>query len=122
LKFERDFLFSQRQPLCTRLSITTNASQGEPTLFVRDAMTHAPLLKRIRAEYLEMPGLQVTLPQAQRLFGLEWAVCQTLFDELVNEQFLHLTARGMYARASDGEVAQAAPAKADVDHRRSEAA
>jgi hypothetical protein len=31
----------------------------------------AELLRRIRAEYLEMPGLRLTAPQAQRLFGLD---------------------------------------------------
>jgi hypothetical protein len=31
----------------------------------------AELLRRIRAEYLEMPGLRLTAPQAQCLFGLD---------------------------------------------------
>jgi len=33
-------------------------------------VTFAELLCRIRAEYLEMPGLRLTAPQAQCLFGL----------------------------------------------------
>ena len=34
-------------------------------------MTHSTVLKRIRAEYVEMPDMQLTLEQAQRLFGVE---------------------------------------------------
>ena len=33
--------------------------------------TSAELLRRIRAEYLEMPGLRLTASQAQCLFGLD---------------------------------------------------
>jgi hypothetical protein len=36
-------------------------------------LSSAELLVRIRAEYLEMPGLRLTAPQAQRLFGLDTA-------------------------------------------------
>ena len=41
------------------------------------------LLRRIRAEYLEMPGLRLTAPQAQCLFGLDPETCDavsTLLD------------------------------------------
>jgi hypothetical protein len=48
-------------------------------------MRYTELLKRIRAEYMEMPGLRVTIAQGQRLFGLEWTLCQTVFDALVDE-------------------------------------
>ena len=34
-------------------------------------MPHNVLLTRIRAEYLEMPGLRLTSEQAQRLCGAE---------------------------------------------------
>ncbi len=34
-----------------------------------------PLLQRVRAEYLEMPGLKLTAPQARRLWGLDCATC-----------------------------------------------
>ena len=34
------------------------------------------LLERVRAEYLEMPGLRLTLKQVQRLCGIERTVCQ----------------------------------------------
>src|SRR5262245_21451416 len=46
-------------------------------------MPHDILLKRIRAEYLEMPGLRLTLEQAQRLCGVERTLCKAVLDELV---------------------------------------
>jgi hypothetical protein len=67
-------------------------------------MTQTSLLNRIRAEYLEMPGLRVTLEQAQRLFGLDWTLCKAAFDLLVTEDFLRVSPRGLYARATDGGV------------------
>ena len=60
------------------------------------------LLTRIRAEYLEMPGLRLTIPQAQRLCGVEGASCKTVLDALVTERFLCLKPDGSYARVTDG--------------------
>jgi len=65
-------------------------------------MPHDMLLKRIRVEYLEMPGLNLTLAQAQRLCGVERILCKTAFDALVDEKFLRVGLDGSYARRSDG--------------------
>ncbi len=46
------------------------------------------LLQRVRAEYLEMPGLSLTGPQAQRLFGLQGVTCEAVLAALVDAQFL----------------------------------
>jgi hypothetical protein len=62
------------------------------------------LLGRIRAEYLEMPGLRLTPEQAQRLCGVEPTQCKALLDALVDAKFLCITPDGAYTRASDGEV------------------
>ena len=76
------------------------------------------LLTRIRAEYLEMPGLQLTIPQAQRLCGVEGASCKTALDALVAERFLCLKPDGSYARVTDGP-SRAHPAKARLSPDRS---
>jgi hypothetical protein len=39
-------------------------------------------LQIIQGEYLEMPGLQLTKPQVQRLWGLDPATCDALLDTL----------------------------------------
>lgn len=46
-------------------------------------MPHNALLMRIRAEYMEMPGLRLTLEQAQRLCGIDRTLCKTALDALV---------------------------------------
>jgi len=46
------------------------------------------LALRVRAEFLEMPGLELTLSQAQRLWGLEPEVCALVVDLLVDRSVL----------------------------------
>ena len=67
----------------------------------------APLMDhahRIYSEYLEMPGLRLTSAQAQRLLGIDAAVCTNALELLVNAGFLRLTPAGQYARVTDGVV------------------
>ena len=54
------------------------------------------LLTRMKAEFLEMPGLHLTLKQAQRLWTLDRGVCACLLDTLVHEGFLRLRPDGTY--------------------------
>jgi hypothetical protein len=77
-------------------------------------MADNTMLKRIRAEYLEMPGLSLTLEQAQRLCGVEQALCTTVLNALVDENFLCVKAGGNYARSTDGEISHPRAVKADL--------
>lgn len=56
-------------------------------------------LTRVRGEYLEMPGLSLTQPQAQRLWGLERDACEALLEALRESGFLRRTNQGGYVRA-----------------------
>jgi hypothetical protein len=56
-------------------------------------------LRRIEAEYLEMPGLRLTVAQAARLLGLDPALCARLFGHLVSSGFLRIARDGHYMRA-----------------------
>ena len=56
---------------------------------------------RARAEYIEMPGLKLTLAQAARLFDLAPGVCAETLEALVHEGFLR-RAGSHYARADSG--------------------
>lgn len=58
-------------------------------------------LRRIQAEYLEMPGLHLTKPQIQRLWHLEAQVCDSVLKALVGVRFLRQTPRGAYVLARD---------------------
>ncbi len=57
-----------------------------------------PALQRVVGEYLEMPGLSLTVAQARRLWGLDARTCERLLEELVGEHFLERTSRGLYVR------------------------
>ena len=60
------------------------------------------VFQQIRGEYGEMPGLRVTQPQAQRLWGLDGATCRLALDSLVRAGFLRRTAAGHYLRLTNG--------------------
>jgi hypothetical protein len=53
---------------------------------------------RVRAEFVEMPGLSLTVRQASRLFGLDQDVCRVVVDRLVRADFLRWSATGAVAR------------------------
>jgi hypothetical protein len=54
-------------------------------------------LRRVRGEYLEMPGLRLTPAQAQRLWGLDPESCQVLLGALVDAKFLYKTRDGAFS-------------------------
>ncbi len=72
------------------------------------------VIRRLRAEFLEMPGLWLTPAQVQRLCGLERALSQTVLDALVDAHFLCVRADGHYGRRLDGEMAGPRLAKAGL--------
>jgi hypothetical protein len=59
------------------------------------------IIRRIREEFREMPGLRLTPAQATRLWGLEVDTCRAVIDELVASSFLRWTPTGTVAR-TDG--------------------
>lgn len=75
-------------------------------------------IERLRAEFLEMPGLRLTADQVQRLCGVERTMCKAALKELVESAFLRMNADGTYARRSDGvwRVPRPMPAKAAEHH------
>ena len=56
------------------------------------------LVRRIRGEFEEMPGLSLTSVQATRLFGISPAVCTGILAQLIEEGVLRLNIDGRYAR------------------------
>ena len=79
-------------------------------------MPYDTMLKRIRGEYLEMPGLRLTMAQAQRLCGVERTLCQRVLGTLVETGFLCVKKDGTYARVTDGaDSPRPRPAKADLE-------
>jgi hypothetical protein len=75
------------------------------------------VLARIRAEYLEMPGMSLTTMQVQRLCGVEAPACISALNALVRDKFLWLKANGTYARVAEGNIPRPRPAKAGLHDR-----
>ena len=73
------------------------------------------VVQRIRAEYLEMPGLSLTPEQVQRLCGVDRAVCQTALETLVETGFLSVRPDGAYGRFPNPDVSRIRPAKASLE-------
>jgi hypothetical protein len=71
-----------------------NVRNGEP----RPISPLHEVLRRIEAEYREMPGMSVTGPQAQRLWGLDSTTCAFVLKTLVDQRILRRTARGTYVK------------------------
>jgi hypothetical protein len=53
---------------------------------------------RIEREYLEMPGLSLTEPQARRLLGLPRDLCEAALKGLARQDVLVETAHGTFLR------------------------
>jgi hypothetical protein len=53
---------------------------------------------RIRAEFLEMPGMTLTPEQVRRLCGVDINVCEGVLNDLVRARFLTSTTVGSYRR------------------------
>ena len=63
----------------------------------------ANLLLRVYGEYVEMPGLQLTVPQASRLWNVNLLLSAQVLDRLVDAAFLRRTG-SCYVRADSGRV------------------
>ena len=66
--------------------MTTIHATGTPTDWVH----------LVQAEYLEMPGLQLTRAQVRRLWSLEQHTCDAVLDQLLASHFLKRTADDNY--------------------------
>ena len=60
------------------------------------------LLRRVRSEFAEMPGLRLTPEQAQRLWHVDEEICRPLLDALVDLELLFRDSEGRYGRLSHG--------------------
>jgi hypothetical protein len=73
------------------------------------------ILQRIRAEYLEMPGLSLRPEQVQRLCGVDSAACQSVLEALVESGFLSKRSDGAYGRYRSPDITRARQAKAGLE-------
>jgi hypothetical protein len=60
------------------------------------------LLLRIEGEYREMPGLSLTMSQAERLWGLDRRTCRVALTKLIERRVLRRASNGTYVRGPFG--------------------
>jgi hypothetical protein len=63
------------------------------------AEAFASALRRAQAEFLEMPGLQLTEAQAARLWSFDSALCSAVLTALVESRFLVRSRHESFSRA-----------------------
>jgi hypothetical protein len=61
-------------------------------------MSFATIVDRVRGEFMEMPDLELTMPQASRLWALGADDCRYVIDALVDAGFLGWTAKRTIVR------------------------
>lgn len=85
------------------VGLTSRAPVPVPTLTTPDPQrplnASDNLAYRVTAEYREMPGLSLTLHQAERIFGLDRPTCRALLDALVETGFLRRRGDQSYLRS-----------------------
>jgi hypothetical protein len=77
-------------------------------------MSFAAVVDRVRSEFVEMPGMQLTLAQATRLWNLGADDCRAVIDALVDTGFLTWTPRRTVMRAGTDVAAMFAHANVSV--------
>ena len=71
--------------------------------------TTLKVLERVRAEFVEMPGMRLTAQQVERLCGIEPTLCATVLAALVAAKFLSITPDGKYARSREVDATRSRP-------------
>jgi hypothetical protein len=69
----------------------------------RPAVGDFALLQRVHGEYMEMPGLRLTVAQACRLWNVDPATSLDVLNQLVENQFLRVSGPH-YVRAAAGRA------------------
>jgi len=77
------------------------------------ALNTEEVLRRVKGEFLEMPGLRLTEPQARRLWGLDRDSCAALLGALVEANFLFRTRDGAFMRVEYGSPLKATLRRTD---------
>jgi hypothetical protein len=75
------------------------ATVSDATRSAGPADVFACALQRAQAEFIEMPGLQLTEAQAARLWSFDSALCTAVLTALVESRFLVRTRNASFLRA-----------------------
>ena len=71
----------------------------------RNLARREALVRRITAEFVEMPGLALTIAQASRFLGLPRDACDRVLAGLTREGVLYRNSRDLYVYACKDRIA-----------------
>jgi len=79
---------------------TATGGTHEPcTIMLFRTAAEDALLRRVRGEYREMPGMRLTFEQAMRLWNIDRQACATVLNSLVASRYLAIDGFGRYKKA-----------------------
>lgn len=81
-------------------------------------MSFATIVDRVRADFVEMPGLELNLPQAVRLWNVGLDDCRHVLDALIDAGFLKWTAKRTIIRTGRNLTIGLEPGASHVSVRR----
>jgi hypothetical protein len=105
-----DEIFEEPSQGCTRSPYGRMAR----TLLRCTAMSFAALVDRVRMDFTEMPEMELTLPQAVRLWTLGMDDCRYVIDSLVDAGFLAWTAKRTIVRKGRDPLGRQDPRTVDI--------
>jgi len=94
------------------------AGRSGPLQRARVAQAFPALTTRICAEYREMPGLSLSLPQASRLWHINVDTCRDILETLVADGFLGRTSAGRFVARAPSRKPKPAKAFVPFEQRR----
>jgi hypothetical protein len=74
-------------------------SMGLPAVERRNLARREALLRRITSEFVEMPGLALTIAQASRFLGLPRDACERVLARLTHDGVLYRNSHDLYVYA-----------------------
>jgi hypothetical protein len=90
------------------------AAEHRRSDYIMSILLDQRAVERIRAEFLEMPGMKLRVEQVQRLCGIDASMCKAVMDALVKAQFLSLKSDGTYLRLTEGSSPRPRPVKTEL--------
>ena len=76
-----------------------------PVVERRNLARREALVRRITAEFVEMPGLALTIAQASRFLGLPRDACERVLAGLTREGVLYRNGQDLYVYARKDRIA-----------------
>lgn len=75
---------------------TTGQAQEPCSITLFRTTRYDNLLRRVRGDYRDMPGMRLTIDQAMRYWMIDRTTCTSIFDSLVAARFLERDPTGRY--------------------------